>query len=100
MAEPIFVAVWGTVVIGAIVIGVLTDKERRLKRKLKKAPLRSIRHLPDQKWARFIGKVEPVESALASPLTGRACAFWRVVVEEKRGKSYSTVLTREQGKDF
>jgi hypothetical protein len=86
---------------GGVVWSVIKDPERRLKRKLREAPYRSIRHLPDQTWARFIGKADPIADPLIAPLTGRACAFWRVVVEEMHGRnSWKGVLAREMGKDF
>ena len=99
MLDPISLSIVGVVAL-IVAVSVINDTERKLKRRLRKAPLRSIRHLPVRQWARFIGKVEPIAEPLSAPLSNRACAFWRVVVQEKRGKSYRTLLSREQGQDF
>lgn len=71
-----------------------------MKRRLRKAPRRLIRHPPDGTYARFVGTVLPIDSPIEAPLTGRPCAYWRIVIEEKQGKSYRELLRREDGHDF
>ncbi len=97
--DPVFL-VWGTVVASIIAYNFLRDADRKVKRRLRKAPRRAIRHLPDGTYARFVGTVLPLDSPIEAPLTGRPCAYWRVIVEEKHGKSYSQILCKEEGRDF
>jgi hypothetical protein len=100
MVDPLTLGLFGGAVLVSMVVGTLTDKERLLKRRLRKAPLRSIKHLPDRRWARYVGKVDAIAEPLLAPLTGRACTFWSVVVEEHGRNTIRTVLRRDQGKDF
>jgi hypothetical protein len=100
MVEPIGI-LFAVGVVGLVQLVVfVTNGDRKVKRRLRKAPRRSIRHLPDRTYARFSGTVLPIDSPLVAPLTGRPCTFWRVIVLEKRGKGYGEVLRREAGKDF
>lgn len=99
MIEPFIpmIIVGGVVV--SMLIGVFTDEQRKLKKKLKLAPHRAIRHLPERQFVRFVGKVIG-DMPLRAPLSGRPCAAWRVTVKEKRGKSYSELFVRHQASDF
>ena len=77
--------------------------EARARRAMKKVPRRAIAEVIQGERVRVVGEVslaEPVEA----PLSGRPCAYWRVLVEQhvSRGKSsyWKTLVDEEEGTDF
>lgn len=84
-------------------VGWYFSADQRTKRRMKAIPRRAIGEVIDGEVARVVGRVR-VDAPLAAPLTGRPCAFWRVVVEEKRkrGKSsyWMTLVDEHEGTDF
>lgn len=101
MPDPIvFPALFGGAVTLIAFVSALTNAERRRRRRLKKAPRRDIRHLPDKQLARYTGRVLGHRQPLEAPLSGRACVCWRVVITERSGKSTRTLLDKQAGQDF
>jgi hypothetical protein len=77
------------------------DQVRR--RAIARAPRRRIRDLRDEEVARVVGTAG-VENALRAPISGRPCAYFRVVVEEQvqRGgrRHWTKILDEQDGVDF
>ncbi|MCB9593122.1 MAG: hypothetical protein H6719_10350 [Sandaracinaceae bacterium] len=84
-------------------IGWYFSDDQRAKRAMRGAPRRVIADVLEGERARVVGEVH-VEAPVASPLSGRLCAYWRVIVEEKisRGKSsyWRTIVDEAGGVDF
>lgn len=77
--------------------------DQRQRRKMRSVPTRSIREVMDGELVRITGEAE-IASPIAAPLTGRPCAYWRVVVKERRrsGKNsyWATLIDDHEGVDF
>jgi hypothetical protein len=77
--------------------------DQRARRAMKAVPRRRVAEVIEGEKARVVGRVE-VERTVTAPLSGRPCAYWRVVVEEKRssGKSshWRTIIDEHDGVDF
>lgn len=74
------------------------SEANRVKRKIRKAELVQIAKYPHGGLKRIVGKLSMDREPLVAPLTGRPCAAYEVVVEERRssGKSSSWhTLVRE-----
>jgi len=68
----------------------LFNKEARLKRKLKKAPLIEISDFREGQIAKIVGEVEFIDSHLFSPLSMRKCTYYYVHIEQKVSSGKST----------
>lgn len=98
------------IVFGVIVIvGLLAmafNRDMRLKGRIRKLPKSSIAETPENVDVRVSGALEYVEglAPLTAPLSGRACAAWRVIVLErssgKNDSSWVTVVEEESAIDF
>lgn len=100
----IFAAVLVIVVIVAI-IGHFNSEKYKIRKALAQASRTPVKALGPGQQAKVIGRVVPVEAGvLRAPLTGRACVFYEVVVEERisSGRSSRWVeRIRESGRvDF
>lgn len=73
-----------------------------IRRRLKRAPLRTTAEFPENTVGTVQGTLRYLEDApLVAPLSGRPCAYYEVVVEESRGKSELREIIREsEGRDF
>lgn len=73
------------------------------RRAIKEAPVRHVRDLHDEEHVRVVGTVG-VEEALRAPISGRRCAYFRVVVEERRERDghhhWYKIIDVQQGVDF
>lgn len=92
--------------LGALVlVGLLYwfSSDRVARRKIASTPIRYIRDLADEEVARVVGTAG-VEKALRAPISGRPCAYFRVVVEEQREsdghRHWTTILDEQEGVDF
>ncbi|MGE0788330.1 MAG: hypothetical protein AB7S26_21835 [Sandaracinaceae bacterium] len=65
--------------------------DQRAKRAMKSVARTTIKDAPDGEKVRVTGRVE-CDAPLYAPLSGRACAAWRVIVREKRGKHTYTLV--------
>lgn len=78
-----------------------TDQKAR--RAMRALAVRRIDDVLTGEKARIVGAVEPL-AAITAPLSGRACVYWRVHVEEYRrsGKngSWHTIVDEHEGVDF
>ncbi|NOY94235.1 MAG: hypothetical protein GXP55_23910 [Deltaproteobacteria bacterium] len=77
--------------------------DRRALRAMKAVPLLPVGDVREGQKTRIVGRAELLET-LTAPLTGRACAAWRVAVLEQRrsGKNsrWVTVLDEQESVDF
>ncbi len=77
--------------------------DQRGKRAMKAVPRLSVGDVSEGQRARITGRAELLDT-LTAPLSGRACAAWRVVVRERRGSgkssSWVTVLDESESVDF
>jgi hypothetical protein len=70
---------------------------RRLRQRLRAAPLWTLADLPEDTWARITGVARPLGGrVLEAPLSGRLCLYYSVAVEEVRAGGSITVLAGEQ----
>lgn len=91
-------------VVGVIVMFAVWwfSAEQVARRAMRAVPRKAIRDVAEGEKARIVGSVELAQS-IAAPLTGRACAYWRVVVQELRGgknRRWVTVIDEHEGVDF
>ena len=103
MNEYFFILI-AFVVVGIIALRYFFSKKAIIRRKLKKAPYRSLSRFKTGDIGKVIGKVEFAEEALIAPLSGRECAYFHVKVEErvKSGKSHywKTIIEDEDTINF
>lgn len=100
----VFIGIFLTIMIGSIIYSYYFSRKNIVKRKLKKAPHVPINDFRDDDIAKIKGAMQYVKDPLIAPLSGRACAHYRIVVEERRrsGKSSSwhTIIEEEQSSNF
>lgn len=79
------------------------SEDQRARRRMRSLPVRPVGEAIDGEVVRIVGPAS-VEAPLTSPLSGRPCACWRVLVEEKvrSGKSshWRTVIDEHDSVDF
>ena len=77
--------------------------DQKARRAMRSVPRRDIESVPDGEKARIVGTVR-VTDTVAAPLSGRACAYWRVTVQEQRGggknRRWVTIIDEHEGVDF
>ncbi len=105
MDEQILIAFIAVVVVGTIIIlSSFYNKKAIIKRKLKKATGKKISTFVTGDIAKVVGKVECIGEPLTAPLSGRRCAHYTVLVEEKvsTGKSshWKTLVEEEVAGKF
>ncbi len=93
------------VFIGLIVFfGYFFSKKTIILRKLKKSASRRIANITDGEYAKITGKVEYSGTPLTAPLSGRSCAYFHVLVEQRvsTGKSshWKTIIEEEVAGSF
>jgi hypothetical protein len=91
--------------IGLIVFfGYFFSKKTIILRKLKKSAAQRVANVTDGEFAKIIGKVEYTGTPLTAPLSGRTCAYYHVLVEQRvsSGKSshWKTIIEEEVAVDF
>ena len=89
--EDIYIII-GTITLFLIIgiISIFFNKRVIIKRKLRKATLKSIHSFRNGDLAKIVGSVELVDPPLKSPLSHRSCCYFHVVVEQlvKSGKNH------------
>jgi len=94
----------GIVILIVVFISFYFSKKAVIKRKLKKAIGKKISDFVSGDIAKVVGKVEFVGEPLIAPLSGRRCAHYYVLVEEKvsSGKSshWNTLIEEEVAGKF
>ncbi len=100
----VFVIIVFAILIGSILYTYYFSRKGIVRRKLRKAVQVSIANFKDDEIAKVRGEVKFVKEPLTAPLSGRACAHYRVVVEEQRksgkSRSWHTIIEEEQSSNF
>lgn len=101
--KPVFL-LSGLALVGVILLvrwWFSTDQKAR--RAMRALPVRRFDDVLPGEKVRIVGEVEALR-AIAAPLSGRACVYWRVHVEEYRrsGKNgrWHTIVDEHEGVDF
>lgn len=80
------------------------NKKARIKRKLKRATGKKITDFVSGEIAKVAGKIEYVGDPLVAPLSGRPCAYYYVLVEQKvssgKSSSWEILIEEEVGGTF
>ncbi len=85
----------------ALIFGIsfFFTKKARIKRKLKKAPLKRISSFYTGEIAKIVGSVEFVDEGLRAPLSDRQCAYYHIIVEKKvssgKNSHWKTIIEEE-----
>lgn len=103
---PLFLLV-ALLVVWGVLHHLFGSADKRLKRRILKLPIgESIVQTPVNQDVRVSGTLAYVEGkpALTAPISGRPCAAWRVIVEERRKHSehsgWDTVIDESGSTDF
>ncbi len=97
---------FGLMVLVVLFVSFFWSRDARLKRRMRKLPRRSIRDTPEGVDARVSGRLRLVDDQppLHAPLSGRPCAAWRVVVQERRGsgnnRRWVTIVEDQASTEF
>jgi hypothetical protein len=90
--------------VGIVVARFAFTRERRIKRALKRVKPTAVREVHDGRVVKLVGQVAYSGRSIAAPLSGRACAFYSVVVEEFRHRGrhgrWHEIVREEKGIDF
>jgi hypothetical protein len=83
----------------------LFGRDQRLKRRIGKLSRYAIADAPENEDLRVSGRLAFIDGrSLEAPLSGRACAAWRIIVRERRGrgkdKRWVTLVEEEESIDF
>lgn len=88
-------ALFGLVLIASIVYKFFFSPAAIIKRKLRKTLVRKISLFQNGEVAKVVGTIKYIGTPLVAPLSGRACAYYHVLVEQKRGRSWNTLIDEE-----
>jgi len=100
----VIIIIAATVIAIIIVTSIFFSKKAIVKRKLKKTADKKISDFQSGDIAKVIGKVEFAGKPLKAPLSGRPCAYYYVLIEQKvsTGKSshWKTIIEEETAGTF
>jgi hypothetical protein len=89
---------------GFVLLAWYFSPSARLKRELKATPRIPLRELPESTRARVVGAARTLEGMLEAPLTGRACLYYVITVEQHhstgRSSYWKTIIREERGVTF
>lgn len=87
-----FILIW----CGIALITLLFNKDRRIRRKLQRAPHKTMAEFQNGDMAKVIGSVHAIENHLIAPLSGRKCVQYHIVIEKARsnedGDTWTTIV--------
>jgi hypothetical protein len=96
---PVFVIGIIAFIGGIIFLGVYFNKTARIKRKLRKSPVRSMLEVQEGEVVKVAGKITMVGRPLTAPLSGRQCSYYHIKVEQykRQGRSshWATIIEEE-----
>ncbi|MGQ8337022.1 hypothetical protein ACUNWD_10765 [Sunxiuqinia sp. A32] len=102
--QYLFILIGAAVVLLIIFISTYFSKKAIVKRKLKRATYRRFTEVRRGEIAKIVGNVEFIDQPLKAPLSGRTCAYYHVLVEQKvsTGKSshWKTIIEEEASSKF
>ncbi len=82
------------------------SESARTKRALRKTPRRTIADFSEREAGKVVGTLSYLGEPLRSPLTGRTCAYYEILVEKyhsgsgNTSGSWHTMIKESQGQDF
>ena len=90
---------------GVAVASLYYSRGARLKRTLRQAPRLSIENVSEREPAKIVGSLAYIGEPLISPLTGRTCAYYEILVEEYHSGAdddgyWETMIRESQGQNF
>jgi hypothetical protein len=92
------------VALGAIVLGLFFNHDAKVKRAIRNVPKSEIANVSGGQIAKIVGEISYIKEPLISPLTGRPCACYEIIVEEYKsnGKSGSwrKIIHEQDRRDF
>lgn len=102
--NPIVIIVAVIAVVGGVAfVAWWFSADQKARRAMRSVPRRPIEQVSDGEKARVVGQVH-AEQTIAAPLSGRACTYWRVTVQEQRGggknRHWVTIIDEHEGVDF
>jgi len=86
--------IFGVIIVIFIIASFFTGKAI-VRRRLKKAPLRRLADFKHGETAKIVGTVECIDEPLVAPLSWRECSWYHVHVQQRQGKSNSTLIDTE-----
>jgi hypothetical protein len=81
--QKLFIILFFLAVAGIVLGNYFFNKKARVRRKLKKATGKRITDFVSGEIAKVVGKIEYAGKSLVAPLSGRPCAYYYVLVEQK-----------------
>jgi hypothetical protein len=104
MTELLVPAAFLVAAVSGLVLRFGFTRDRRIKRALKATRPTAIARARDGRAVKIVGAVAYAGRSIPSPLSGRECAYYAIVVEEYRshgkGGSWHEILREEKGIDF
>jgi hypothetical protein len=102
LVEPLGIALF---LLGSVALRFALTRERRIKRLLRRIPPSLIRDVADGRVVKIVGELVYAGRSIPSPLSGRQCAYYSIVVAEyrsrgSRGGHWREIVREEQGIDF
>lgn len=102
--QYIFIVIGFVVVLTIVFVSWYFSKKAIVKRKLKRATYRRFTEIRRGEIAKLVGKVKFIDQPLKAPLSGRTCAYYHVLVEQRvsTGKSahWKTIIEEEASSKF
>jgi hypothetical protein len=91
--------------VGALTMRLAFTRDRRIKRALRNVKPTAIGEARDGKAVKIVGELVYAGRSIEAPLSGRACAYYSVVVQEyrshgTRGGHWHEIIREEKGIDF
>jgi hypothetical protein len=79
----------------------LRSPKRKIMRALARLATTRVTESRDGQLVKVVGSIEPLQDTTTSPLTGRSCVYYCIIVEEKESRrGWRTILREERGVDF
>jgi hypothetical protein len=86
--------------LGVVYYAIRRHREGRISRALRSVPSRRLSDLKDAQVGKVIGTVEPSGELLEAPFSGRKCAYFLAIVEQRSGGRWQELARKEGFQDF
>lgn len=97
--EAALLGLFGATVLGGAALAWYFSDAQKVRRQLRRAPVKSIGQVGDDELAKVVGRVRPLGESLSAPLTGRPCVYFVAIVQERqkrRNSSHWRTIAREE----
>lgn len=88
------------IVIVVLVLSYYYSTKKKIIRALLKSPLKPINRIKDNEYAKIIGKAKYVHTPLISPLSGKQCVYYQVIIEKKVKNGWRKYAEDKKIQDF